>query len=117
MLGLSAVSENPVSYVASANNAAPVEPPAEAFRGISHRLVTRAGVPQINLSGLGWSLFSQLSAGTLGAPVAQGTLESTDGGAFLQIPLTVGQAASGQYFLAMSNADNSSTILAVVTVG
>lgn len=118
MLGFSAVSEAPVSYAGqlAGESSPPDEVPVEVFRGISYQLVSRAGVVRPNLTNLSWSLFSQLNPAMFSAPVATGTLTSTDGAALLQIPLTVGQAASGQYCLAMSNADNTSMMLALVTV-
>lgn len=87
-----------------------------ATNTITYPLITRDGVPRANLSGLGWALFSQLNPGQFTAPIAKGTLETTDGSAVLLIPVLASAVPVGAYMLALSNADNSATVLAAVMV-
>lgn len=48
---------------------------------ISETFESRAGIPWTNLSGMRWYFFDQVWPAPLGAPVAQGSVETTDGAA------------------------------------
>lgn len=88
----------------------------QSHKAATYSLITHGGVPQVNLSGLGWSLFAEMNPGLFTSPVAKGTLAATDASAVLSISVLASAVPAGWYMLALANADNTFALLAPVQV-
>ena len=79
-------------------------------------LATRAGIPQISLASISWSLFSR-RPGNMGAPVAEGKHTMTAGSAAVKIAVPAATVPSGWYFVVLSDQDGTTALAASIWVG
>lgn len=110
MLGNSAVSEHPVSYIEPSNGT-----PSAEDNVVTYTLITADGVPQVNLTNLEWALFAELSPLLFTTPVAQG-VAATNGSAVLRITVPPASVPIGSYFLVLIDDTGSITLAAIVQV-
>lgn len=78
------------------------------YRFVTITLVDEVGAEQINLTGLKWAFFDEVTPDLFAAPVDQGAIETTNGSGVLTIDLphtTLG--AGGVGWLIVTNSDGT----------
>lgn len=124
MQGFSPNAFAPNAYIGLSSNVVippidppPVDPPEDGSTGtITYKLVTVEGYPATNLAGLDWALFIHHRASQFEAPIAKGTLASTNNLAVLTIQVPTVIVPTGDYFLVLTDATGDTTLACKVSV-